>query len=129
MALHMDFLIHRFNNAKGPGLLAYAFNVIDEKGAALGLALVVSNAGHTDRLQLMTIEQATGKAKLLKSTYLGATIAEDAWCRLEMIVQPAGPCTPGSGMFLTCATNVQGAGVPASGPGGPQQRGRSGARQ
>lgn len=109
MVLQMDFLIHRFNNAKGAGLLAYAFNLVDEKGAALGLALVVSNAGNTDRLQLMTVEAATGKVKVLKNASLGASIAEDAWYRLELLVQPAGPCTlPPFGKFLTCPTNVQG---------------------
>ena len=51
-----------------------------------GLGLVVSNAGNTDKLQLMTVD-TSGKVVPLKNVSLGAGIAEDAWYRLTMQIQ------------------------------------------
>jgi hypothetical protein len=82
LSLSADILIHRFDNSKGVGLLALAFALTGGKG----LGLVVSNAGNTDRLQLMTVDTA-GKVVPLKNVSLGAGVAEDAWYRLTMQIQ------------------------------------------
>jgi hypothetical protein len=78
-------------------LLAHAFGLEGDKG----LGLVVSNAGNTDKLQLMTVD-AAGKVVPLNTVSLGAGIAQDAWYRLTMDIQQ-GICTPGG-----CPVHVTG---------------------
>jgi hypothetical protein len=88
LSLSADILTHRFDNSKGVGLLALAFALTGGKG----LGLVVSNAGNTDKLQLMTVH-TYGKVVPMKNVSLGAGIAEDAWYRLTMQIQLGFPET------------------------------------
>ena len=53
-----DILIQRFNNTKGAGVVTF-FNQVDTEGNVVdkkGLALILYNAGNTDRLVLATVE-------------------------------------------------------------------------
>ena len=103
LTLSADILIHRFDNSKGVGLLARAFNLSGGKA----LALVVNNAGNTDRLQLLTID-TTGKATLVpgQNVSLGAGIAENAWYRLEMHLSQGFCSIDFNG--ITCVVSVDG---------------------
>jgi Zn-dependent metalloprotease len=83
--LSADVLIHRFNNAKGGGLLA----LYNEAPGKKGLALIISDAGNTDQLVLASVDQG-GKLKPLKTVALGAGIRENAWYRVTMDVVVAG---------------------------------------
>ena len=56
LTLSADILINKFNNSKGAGLLA----LFNEAAGKKGLALLVLDAGNTDVLQLVTVDQ-TGK--------------------------------------------------------------------
>jgi len=76
VSLSADVLIHRFNNAKGAGLLA----LYNEGPGKKGLALIVFDNGNSDRLVLATVDQA-GWLNALKSVSLGTGIWENAWYR------------------------------------------------
>jgi len=106
--LRADVLIHRFDNRKGVGFLALAFALPGGKG----LALVISNAGNTDRLELMTVDTA-GKVLPLATQSLGAGIAEDAWYHLTMQIQQPG-CDQG-----VCSIRVKGQVFRHTDPGNP----------
>jgi len=93
LSLSADVLFHTFNNMKGAGLLAL-FNV----GAGeQGVAVLVSDAGNTDKFQLVTVDQA-GKPTVLPASGpdktnlpLGSSIAENLWYRLTMDINVIGP--------------------------------------
>jgi len=83
-----DVLFTRFNNIKGAGVVA----LLNEGAGKNGLALVVSDAGNTDLLQLATVDgdpTKKGKLKILASVPLKSGIAENVWYRLVMSVNPA----------------------------------------
>ena len=90
-----DILIQRFNNTKGAGVVTF-FNQVDTEGNVVdkkGLALILYNAGNTDRLVLATVEglpAKAGKVTVVKSLPLGGLIQENAWYRvlLRAIVGP-----------------------------------------
>jgi hypothetical protein len=89
-----DVLFHTFNNVKGAGLVALLNEGVDKRG----LALVVSDAGNTDRLRLATVEgdpAKLGTLTFLTSVSLGAGIAENVWYRLVMTVTPTTPTVTG----------------------------------
>ena len=77
LTLSADILINKFNNSKGAGLLA----LFNEATGKKGLALLVLDAGNTDVLQLVTVDQ-TGKLAVLKSVSLGGGILENVWYRV-----------------------------------------------
>jgi len=79
LTLSADILISKFNNSKGAGLLA----LFNEATGKKGLALLVLDAGNTDVLQLVTVDQ-TGKLAVLKSVSLGGGILENVWYRVTM---------------------------------------------
>jgi hypothetical protein len=90
-----DVLFTRFNNIKGAGVVA----LLNEGVGKSGLALVVSDAGNTDLLQLATLDgdpTKKGKLKILSSAPLKNGIAENVWYRLVMTVDP----TPTAGRPL-----------------------------
>ena len=87
-------LFTRFNNIKGAGVVA----LLNEGAGKSGLALIVSDAGNTDLLQLATIDgdpTKKGKLKILSSVPLKNGIAENVWYRLVMTVDPTLTPTPG----------------------------------
>lgn len=75
MTARASVLIHPFSNKKGAGVVALLNQGLGDKG----LALIVSDAGNTDTLQLATIDPATGKLKTLASVPLKNAIKENAW--------------------------------------------------
>ena len=81
MRLSADVLIHTFNNRKGAALLALYNEALSKKGSALTLY----SAANTDTLVLATVDQA-GKLVTLKTTSLGAAIAENVWYRVGRAV-------------------------------------------
>jgi hypothetical protein len=81
LTLSADILIRRFNNSKGGGLLALFNEAVGKKG----LALFVFDAGNSDVLQLVTVDQ-TGTPAVLKSVSLGGGILENVWYRVTMDV-------------------------------------------
>jgi hypothetical protein len=85
VSLSADVLIERFDNAKGAGLLA----LFNEAAGKKGLALIAINNGNTDRLQLVTVDQA-GKRTVLTSVSLGSAIQECVWYRVTMAVVVSG---------------------------------------
>jgi hypothetical protein len=91
-----DVLFARFNNMKGAGLVA----LLNEGAGKKGLALVVSDAGNTDLLRLVTIDgdpTKQGKFTVLEphTVKLKNGIAENVWYRLIMTVDPAVPRVTG----------------------------------
>src|SRR5262249_33148406 len=82
IAVQADVLIHTFNNTKGAGLVA----LLDSAPGGKALALILYDQGNSDALQLATIDPATGKLTKLTSVSLGASIAENAWYALGMVV-------------------------------------------
>jgi len=74
-----------FGSSKGGGVLA----LYNEAAGQKGLALIVYDAGNTDALALVTVDQA-GKLVALKSVALGNKIKENAWYRLSMAVTVTG---------------------------------------
>jgi hypothetical protein len=88
--LGADLLIHPYDNSKGVGLIAFAFALLDPNKPPKALTLVVTNAGNTDRLQLLLIDDA-GKATVLGQVSLGAGIAQNTWYQLAMEIVPNGP--------------------------------------
>jgi hypothetical protein len=85
VSLAADVLIKRFDNAKGAGLLA----LFNEAAGKKGLALIPINNGNTDRLQLVTVDQA-GKRTVLTSVSLGSAIQQCVWYRVTMNVVVSG---------------------------------------
>jgi hypothetical protein len=76
-----DILIQRFDNTKGAGVVAFLNEGVGKKG----LALILYNAGNTDRLVLATVEghpALAGKLAIVKSVSLGGLIKENAWYRV-----------------------------------------------
>jgi bacillolysin len=100
VSLSADVLIHRFNNAKGAGLLA----LYNEEPGKKGLALIVFDNGNSDRLVLATVDQA-GRLTALKSVALGVGILEDAWYRVTMDVGVAGKSVGVTGKVFKHAIN------------------------
>jgi hypothetical protein len=89
-----DVLFSRFNNLKGAGLVA----LLNEGVGQRGLALVVADAGNTDVLRLATVEgdpAKQGKLAPVASVPLRSGVAEHAWYRLVMTVDPATPRVTG----------------------------------
>jgi hypothetical protein len=89
-----DVLFARFNNMKGAGVVA----LLNEGVGKRGLALVVSDAGNTDLLQLATVEgdpAKKGKLTILSSLALRSGIAENVWYRLILTVDPTTPRVTG----------------------------------
>lgn len=85
-----DVLIQRFNNNKGAGVVA----LLNEGVGKKGLALILYNAGNTDRLVLATVEghpAQAGKLAIVKSVPLGGLIEENAWYRVLLTVMVDGP--------------------------------------
>lgn len=93
-----DILIQRFNNNKGAGVVALLNEGVGQKG----LALILYNAGNTDRLVLATVEghpAQAGKLAIVKSkpgegstsVALGGLIQENAWYRVLLTVMVDGP--------------------------------------
>src|SRR5262249_60943896 len=81
VALEADILFHKFNNTKGVGLLTAAFDLVGGNG----LALLVMDAGTTDRLDLVTAE-TSGKIAPARSASLAARSADDGAYPLTMSV-------------------------------------------
>ena len=90
-----DILIQRFNNTKGAGVVALykpddPINQVDPKKRG-GLALILYNAGNSDRLTLATVAgDANGGLTPLMSVPLGSAIAENNWYRVVMTVSVNG---------------------------------------
>ncbi len=85
-----DVLFARFNNMEGAGVVA----LLNEGVGKRGLALVVSDAGNTDLLQLATVKgdpAKKGKLTVLSKVRLKNGIAENVWYRLILTVDPATP--------------------------------------
>jgi hypothetical protein len=85
-----DILIQRFDNSKGAGVVA----LLNEQEGKKGLALILYNAGNTDRLVLATVEghpAQAGKLAILKSVSLGGLIQENAWYRVLLTAVVDGP--------------------------------------
>ena len=85
-----DILIQRFDNTKGAGVVALLNEGVDKRG----LALILYNAGNTDRLVLATVEghpAQAGKLAIVKSLPLGGAIQENAWYRVQLTVMVDGP--------------------------------------
>ena len=76
-----DILIQRFDNTKGAGVVAFLNEGVGKKG----LALILYNAGNTDRLVLATVEghpAQAGKLAIVQSVSLGGLIQENVWYRV-----------------------------------------------
>jgi len=85
-----DILIQRFDNTKGAGVVAFLNEGEDKKG----LALILYNAGNTDRLVLATVEghpDQAGKLAIVESVPLGGLIEENAWYRVLLTAVVDGP--------------------------------------
>jgi hypothetical protein len=85
-----DILIQRFDNTKGAGVVA----LLNEGEGKKGLALILYNAGNTDRLVLATVEGPAakgGKVTVVKSLSLGGLIQENAWYRVMLTAVVDGP--------------------------------------
>jgi hypothetical protein len=85
-----DILIQRFDNTKGAGVVAFLNEGVGQKG----LALILYNAGNTDRLVLATVEghpAQAGKLATVKSLSLGSLIQENAWYRVMLTAVVDGP--------------------------------------
>ena len=85
-----DILIQRFDNTKGAGVVAFLNEGVGKKG----LALILYNAGNTDRLVLATVEghpAQAGKVQVVKSLSLGGLIQENAWYRVLLTALVDGP--------------------------------------
>ena len=85
-----DILIQRFDNTKGAGVVAFLNEGVGQKG----LALILYNAGNTDRLVLATVEghpAQAGKLAIVKSLSLGGLIQEKAWYRVMLTAVVDGP--------------------------------------
>ena len=95
-----DVLIHTFNNTKGAGLVA----LLDSAPGGKGLAVILYDQGNSDALQLATIDPATGQLIKLKSLSLGAGIAENAWYRLNLVLNVIGDQLVVTGVVLRHAT-------------------------
>ena len=83
-----DILIQRFDNTKGAGV------VPERRADKKGLALILYNAGNTDRLVLATVEghpAKAGKLAIVKSVSLGGLIQENAWYRVLLTAVVDGP--------------------------------------
>jgi len=100
VSLSADVLIHRFNNAKGAGLLA----LYNEGPGKKGLALILFDNGNSDVLVLATVDQA-GRLTGLKGVSLGAGILEDAWYRVTMDVGVSGKSVGVTGRVFRYAIN------------------------
>jgi hypothetical protein len=79
LSLTVDILFHTFDNVKGAGLVA----LFNEEVGKQGVAVLLSDAGNTDKFQIVTVDQA-GKLTLLKNLPIGSSIAENVWYRLRM---------------------------------------------
>ena len=78
-----DILIQRFNNTKGAGVVA----LYNQDPTKKGLALILYDAGNSDRLTLATVAgDANGGLTPLVSVGLGSAIAENNWYRVVMTV-------------------------------------------
>ena len=80
-----DVLVQRFDNEKGPGILT----LFNQGKGNRGLALVLQDAGNTDRLSLVTVDgdpAQQGKMRPVKHVALDSTIQENAWYRLVFTV-------------------------------------------
>src|SRR5262245_9709733 len=82
VCLSADVRISKFNNAKGGGLVALLNTGPGDKG----LFLLLINNGNTDRLTLNTIDPNNGKIAQLASVPLGSAIVENAWYRLNVVM-------------------------------------------
>lgn len=85
-----DILIQRFDNTKGAGVVAFLNEGVGKKG----LALILYNAGNTDRLVLATVEghpSQAGKVAIVKSLALGGLIQENTWYRVLLTAVVDGP--------------------------------------
>jgi hypothetical protein len=89
LCMRADVQIHRFNNAKGAGLVALLNDSDNDEVFGLvqngkGLALLLIDNGNTDRLTLNTLDANTGKLVQLATVPLGSGIAENAWYRMHL---------------------------------------------
>ena len=85
-----DILMHRFDNSKGAGVVAF----LNEGMGKKGLALILYNAGNTDHLVLATVEgdpARAGKIAIVKRLPLGGLIQENAWYRVLLTAVVDGP--------------------------------------
>ena len=97
VALEADILFHKFNNTKSVGLLTAAFDLVGGNG----LALLLTDAGNTDRLDLVTVDTSGKIAPVTgASVSLGSGIAENAWYRLVMEVRAARCLGPSCGALV-----------------------------
>jgi hypothetical protein len=88
--------------------------LFNEATGKKGLALLVLDAGNTDVLQLVTVDQ-TGKLAVLKSVSLGGGILENVWYRVTMdITDTSGPSVTVTGSVTrhSVATNPNSALLP-----------------
>jgi hypothetical protein len=104
ISLSADVLIAKFNNAKGPGLLAL-YNQPPPAGAE-GLALFLIDNGNTDRLVLATVtgSPTPGPASApvtLATKPLGGGILNNHWYRLTMDVSVVGGSFSVTGKVFT----------------------------
>ena len=99
VSLSADVQIKRFDNAKGAGLLA----LFNEAAGKKGLALIPMNNGNTDRLQLVTVDQA-GKRTVLASVSLGSGFQQCVWYRVTMAVVVSGADVTVTGQVFQHAT-------------------------
>ena len=82
-----DILIQRFNNTKGAGVVA----LYNQDPTKKVLALILYDAGNSDRLTLATVAGDTnGGLSPLVSVGLGSAIAENNWYRVVMTVSVGG---------------------------------------
>jgi len=82
-----DILIQPFNNTKGAGVVA----LYNQDPTKKGLALILYDAGNSDRLTLATVAGDTnGGLSPLVSVGLGSAIAENNWYRVVMTVSVGG---------------------------------------
>jgi len=89
-----DVIFARFNNIKGAGVVALFREGVGQQG----IALVVSDAGNTDLLRLVTVDgdpAKQGKVNALATVPLHNGIAENEWYRLIMTVDPVTPLVTG----------------------------------
>ena len=120
-----DILIQRFDNTKGAGVVTF-FNQVDKEGNLVdkkGLALILYNAGNTDRLVLATVEglpAKAGKVAVVKSLPLGGLIQENAWYRV-LLTAIVGPVDDQDGRRTSAGRDSHGAGLHAREDGGSQQ--------
>lgn len=85
-----DVLIQRFDNTKGAGIVT----LFNQGAGKRGLALVLYDAGNTDRLALVTVDgdpAQQGKVAPITSVPLGSLIEENAWYRILFTVLVDGP--------------------------------------